>query len=105
MRGKAKNKGGKKKRGFFIEKCLILIVIAFSLVLLYVWERVERLEAGYRIRERAKRRDELIEEKDILLSEVIGLKSPQRLERIAREELGLVVPTKGKSIRRLVVNH
>lgn len=108
MTGKVKKKGRKKKRrkrSFFIWKCLILTIIFFSIILFYVWERVERLEAGYKIRERVKRRDRLVEENELLLSEAVRLKSPQRLERISREKLGLIVPTDGKSIRRIVINH
>ncbi len=102
-----KKKKGKKKKGgnFFIWKCLILTITFFSLILFYVWGRVERLEAGFEIRERLRRKDKLIEENELLLSEVAGLKSPQRLERIAREELGLRTPPAGKSIRRIVINH
>lgn len=108
-RVEVKKKGGKKKRGrkkrsSFTGKCLILTIIFFSIILFYVWGRVERLEAGYKIRERVKSRDRLIKEKDILLSQAVRLKSPQRLERIAGEELGLIVPTDGKSIRRIVIN-
>ena len=108
MTAKVKKKGGKKKRrkgNFFIWKCLVLTIIFFSIILFYVWERVERLEGGYKIRERTKKRDSLIDEKELLLSEAVSLKSPQRLERIAREELGLIVPTDGKLIRRVVVDH
>ena len=102
-----KKKGGKKKRkkgrkkSFFIWKCLILTIVSFSIILFYVWERVERLEAGYKVRKKVKRENELIEENELLLSEAVRLKSPQRLERIAREELGLIIPTDGKSIRRI----
>ncbi|MCD5401338.1 septum formation initiator family protein [candidate division NPL-UPA2 bacterium] len=108
MTGKAKNKGGKKekgKRSFFVWKCLILIIIFFSIILLYVWGKVELLEAGFEIRERTGRKRKLSEERELLLSEAARLKSPQRLERIAKEELGLIVPTDGKSIRRIVINH
>lgn len=100
-----KKNRGRRKKSFFVWKCLIFAIIFFSLILFYVWGRVECLEIGYQVTERAKRRDRLIGENELLLSEAIGLKSPQRLERIAKEELGLVVPPAGESIRRLVINH
>ncbi|NOX97800.1 MAG: hypothetical protein GXO98_07075 [Nitrospirae bacterium] len=106
MTGKAKRKGKrkrKKKKNFFIWKYLILTILFFSIILFYVWERVARLEAGYRIKEKVKQRDRLIEKNELFLSEAVSLKAPQRLERIAREELGLIVPTEGESIRRIVV--
>ena len=101
MKKKERKKG--RRGDFFIWKCLILSVIFFSLILLYVWGKVELLEAGFGIRERTGRERELSEERELLLSEVARLKSPQRLERIAREELGLVAPPAGKSIRRIVI--
>ena len=101
-----KKKGRKKKkRNLFVRKCLLLIVIFLSVILFYVWERVERLEAGYKIREMVKRRNMLSEEKELLLSEAARLKSPQRIEKIAREELGLIVPAGRKSIRRIAVEY
>ncbi len=107
MKVKKKRKGGKrkkKKRNFFTWKYLILTILSISIVLFYVWERVGILKDGYKIRKMTKRKNELSEEKGLLRSEAAYLKSPQRLERIAREELGLIAPTNGKSIRRIVIN-
>ncbi|MCD5397841.1 hypothetical protein LR003_02780 [candidate division NPL-UPA2 bacterium] len=107
MTGKTKKKEKRKKdKGrFFIWKCLILTIIFFSLILFYVWGRVERLGVGFEVREGLRRKGKLIEENELLLSEVTGLKSPQRLEKIAREELGLIIPPAEKSIRRIVINY
>ncbi len=107
MSVKTKKKGGKKKkkkRNLFTWKYLILTILSFSLVLFYVWERVGILKDGYKIRKRTERKNKLNEEKRLLRSEAAYLKSPQRLEKIARGELGLIVPTNGKSIRRIVIN-
>lgn len=107
MRAKMKKKGGKKKakkRNFFTWKYLILTILSFSIVLFYVWERVGVLKDGYKITKRTERKNKLNEEKRLLRSEAAYLKSPQRLERIARGELGLIVPTNGKSIRRIAIN-
>lgn len=97
MRGR--NKG--KRKNLFILKYLLLISLGLGIVLFYVWERVELLEAGYKIKEREEKKGNLIEKKEGLLLSAARLKSPQRLEKIGREEMGLIVP---QSIRTVYSN-
>ncbi|MCK4261781.1 hypothetical protein KAU86_01400 [bacterium] len=97
-KNKAKRNKGKRKN-LFIFKYLLLASLCLGIVLFYVWERVELLEAGYKIKERGKRKEKLTEEREALLLRVARLKSPQRLERIAGEEIGLIAPRPGQSIR------
>lgn len=94
----------KKKKNLLIWKCLFLTVIFFTVILFYAGERVEILGTGYRIRAKTNRKRKLIEEKESLTLEAVRLKSPQRLERISKEELGLVYPTDRKSIRRITIS-
>ncbi len=95
-----KNKRNKNKRKeIFIFKYLLLTALCLSIVLFYVWERVKILEVGYKIKERGERKEKLIQEREILLLRAARLKSPQRLERIAREEIGLIAPQSIRTIR------
>ncbi len=91
-----RNKG--KRKNLFIFKYLLLASLCLGIVLLYVWERVQLLEAGYKIKEGEKRKERLIQDREVLLLKTARLKSPQRLERIAREEMGLIAPQSIRTI-------
>lgn len=101
MGTRKKNKGKRnksKRKNLFIFKYLLLASLCLSIVLFYVWERVELLEAGYNIREKEGRKEKLMQEREILLLRAARFKSPQRLERIAREEIGLIFPNEVRVI-------
>lgn len=72
---------------------VVLTVLPLAVaVLAYTWVRMETLRTGYRIDalERSLN-DELRRESELRL-EASQLSSPSRVERNAREELGMVVP-------------
>ena len=70
---------------------LVLFLIVCS-VFLITWTRLEIISLGYRIGERAKFERELHETNKALRIKVAGLRSPARLQRLARERFGLVPP-------------
>jgi cell division protein FtsL len=71
--------------------CLVLFVILCSL-LVYVWTRIKVVQQGYELSRLTKETDELVGQKSRLESEVATLKSPQRLEVIARDYFGMRLP-------------
>ncbi len=77
-------------------------VIAFaaitSLVLLFVWERVDIVRIGYHI-ERLKAQKVVLErERDELRVKLSSLTAPERIARMATEKLGMVQPDKGQVV-------
>lgn len=60
--------------------------------LVYVWLHVEVLRVGYRIHELEQQLEQRQEFERRLGLEAAFLESPQRIERRATEELGLVTP-------------
>mgnify|MGYP003471336090 FL=1 len=69
-----------------------------SLVLLFVWERVDIVRIGYHI-ERLKAQKVLLErERDELRVKISGLTAPERIARLASDKLGMMQPEKGQVV-------
>ena len=67
-----------------------------SLVLLFVWERVDIVRIGYHI-ERLKTQKVLLErERDELRVKVSSFTAPERIARLATDKLGMMQPKKVK---------
>lgn len=72
----------------------ILFLIAFMAILslFYIWSRVQIVQNGYDINALKNRQYHLLEANKKLQVELSTLKSPQRIEQIAREKLGMQSP-------------
>ncbi len=72
-----------------------LIVMSFFLSELfsYTWCRVQFTRIGYDISKGAKKQQHLLALQRNLNIELARLKSPERIETIARQQLGLMTPT------------
>ena len=68
----------------------LLVLVAVALV--YVWSHLHNTQLKYRIAEEMTVREDLTEENRRLKMEIATLKSPQRIESIAREKLRLQYP-------------
>src|SRR5512143_247998 len=74
----------------------IMIVAGMCLVFIFVWERVDVVRLGYHI-ERLKAQKLLLErERDQLHVKVSGLTAPERIARVATDNLGLGPPQQGQ---------
>jgi len=80
----------RKKKGLFVWGHLAIITVLVFMTLFYLWQRTELLKVSYRLREMMQQQTELREEKSTLLLEFSRLRSPDRIEEIALQELGLV---------------
>ncbi len=78
----------KTKTGIWI----LVMALFFLQALFYVWCRVQCVSAGYGIDREMRRRQALTRERNTLNIEMARLKSPERIETIARTRLGLVMP-------------
>lgn len=67
-----------------------------SLVLLYVWERVDVVQVGYRIEQVKVRKLTLERERDELRVKVSALTSPEKIAKLATEKLGMTPPQQGQ---------
>ena len=64
----------------------------------YGWQHYQFIQYGYRIEEAQKKKDQLAEIGRQLRLERASLRSPQRIDSIARGELGMVVPAPGQLV-------
>ena len=80
-----------------------IVVTALGAMLLfglfaYGWQHYQWIQYGYRIEEAQKARDQLAEIGRQLRLERASLRSPKRIDSIARRELGMVVPAPGQLV-------
>lgn len=69
-----------------------------GLALLHVWLRLQVVHMGYVLSTTAKLQNQLEQENRQLKVELATLTSPDRIEAMARQRLGLVPPEKGQVI-------
>jgi len=71
---------------------LLLLSIFVAELLIYTWCRVQYVQVGYQITKETAKQQQLLALQDRLKIEHARLKSPQRIAKIAREQLGLITP-------------
>ncbi len=71
---------------------LLIFLLTTGTFVLQAWSRLYILHLGYEIYQLEDERRQLLEENRRLLMEISNLRSPARIGRIAREELGLRLP-------------
>ena len=87
MEGRAKARSASLKSNLLLLTLLLSFITGGSLV--YVWSRIQVIQAGYEISNAMKAGRELAEENKRLRVEVAALKSYARIEKVATEELGM----------------
>lgn len=70
----------------------ILMVIFIAELLIYTWSRVQCTQLGYEITQAAVVHQKSITLQNNLKIELARLKSPERIIKIARDQLGLIMP-------------
>ena len=78
--------------------CYLLLFTFISELGFFVWCRVQYVGVEYQIQEQTIRIRKLAAMQDNLKIELRRLKSPRRIAKIAREQLGLVTPTPQQTI-------
>jgi cell division protein FtsL len=76
----------------------IALSILCLLVLSYAWQHFKSIEYGYRIAELKAQRDGLIESNRALRLEEASLRSPDRIDKLARE-MNMIPPQPGQVVR------
>ena len=89
-----KKNGDVTKTGIWI----IFMAVFIAELFLYTWCRVNCIDVGYEISKETKKQDELIALQNNLKIELASLKSPERISKIAKDQLGLNTPTKSQTI-------
>jgi cell division protein FtsL len=76
----------------------VALTVLCLLVLSYAWQHFKSIEYGYRIAELKAQRDSLIESNRALRLEEASLRSPDRIDKLARE-MNMIPPQPGQVIR------
>jgi cell division protein FtsL len=72
---------------------LIVVLALFTVVsLFHVWSRVRVIDLNLQITEADRQMKNLQQEKSRLKLEIASLKTPSRIESLAKGELGMVLP-------------
>lgn len=77
---------------------IFIASVLMAVALIYVWSHIHMTELEYQIARELSGREQLIEEQAKLKVELATLKSPQRIETIAREKLSMVYPDREQVI-------
>jgi cell division protein FtsL len=72
---------------------LVFMGLFISELLFYTWCRVQSIQVRYEISELAANQERLAMMQDNLKIELARLKSPERIAKIAKQQLGLILPT------------
>jgi cell division protein FtsL len=72
---------------------IIFMAIFLGELLFFTWCRVQAIGTGYEISKETQRHQDLIDFQNNLKVELARLKSPERIAKIARNQLGLITPT------------
>lgn len=64
----------------------------------YAWQHYQWIQYGYRIEEAQKKKEQLSEAGRQLQLERASLRNPQRIDAIARRDLGMVFPAPGQLV-------
>ena len=90
---KMKRRRKKNRNPKVLAACLIFMGLFIIELLFYTWCRVQSIQVRYEISELAANQDRLMMMQDNLKIELARLKSPQRIAKIAQQQLGLILPT------------
>ena len=81
----------------YIMVTVLAAVFLFGLFA-YGWQHYRWIQYGYRIEEAQKKKEQMIEVRGQLKLERATLSSPQRIDAMARRDLGMVVPAPGQLV-------
>ena len=77
---------------------IFIASILMAVALLYVWSHIHMTELEYQIARELSSREQITEEQTKLKVELATLRSPQRIETIAREKLQMTYPERKQVI-------
>ena len=84
---------GLKQVPFIMVICVVMLMSLF-----YVWPHIRMTELEYQVAEEMSVRRRLLEEREKLKIEYATLKSPQRIETLAKERLQMTYPERDQMI-------
>jgi cell division protein FtsL len=77
---------------------MLAVFIGLCFVFIFVWERVDIVRVGYHVERLKVERARLERERDQLRVKFSALSAPDRIAKMATEQLSMVLPQKGQVI-------
>jgi len=77
---------------------IFIASVLMAVALLYVWSHIHMTELEYQIARELSSREQITEEQTKLKVELATLRSPRRIETIAREKLQMTYPERAQVI-------
>jgi len=77
---------------------MVMMFIFIAELLFYTWCRVQNVQHGYEISRETHNQKQLLVYQNSLKIELARLKSPDRIAKIAKQQLNLIMPTTEKTI-------
>lgn len=81
------------KRDEFLPALLIILVLLTIVSIFHVWSRVKVVDLNLQLGETRRLFKDMQQEQSRLKLEIASLKTPARIEALAKQELGLALPT------------
>jgi cell division protein FtsL len=91
LKKKKKPRRRKKKKPMPLPFITLTILLISSLIFL-VWSRIQVTQLGYRISQASHEQEQLLQKNSELKIEEASLKTPARIEDLAKNQLGLINP-------------
>ena len=87
---------------FWFGPILVCVFLCLAGVAIYIWPRVQVVRLAYRMQASEQHLRSLLQTHDQLRFELASLKAPQRIYRIATEQLGMSTPQRDQVV---IVTH
>ncbi len=88
-----KSRKKKTRNPKMVAVSLVIMGLFIAELLFYTWCRVQSIQIRYEITELKVKQQQLATHQDTLKIELARLKSPKRIAKIAKQQLGLIAPT------------
>ena len=89
-RQKVRGSTSDSRKLFFFMVCMGLLTMMCFFI--FLWARIYILEVGYQISGALENNGRLLQENRNLRTERASLRAPTRIEKIARNKLGMIIP-------------
>lgn len=89
---------GKTFSGLRYSTLIVISVVLMILALLYVWSHIHMTQLEYKVAAEISKKDDLLEDQRKLKLEYATLKSPRRIEAIAKNTLQMSYPDREQVI-------
>lgn len=88
----------KSKKLKFTGLWIVMLSLFLGELFFYTWCRVNNVRLGYEVSRETQKQTKLLAYQENLKIELARLKSPERIARIATEQLGLIMPRADQTI-------